>query len=83
MSDKELSELVDELRATIAASEGLSDEDRSHLDGIVGRIEDEADDDDEGIISSVEDAVARFEVEHVGLVRVINRIADALSAGGL
>ena len=81
-----MSELLDELRSAIADADGLAGEDRSHLDQLVRRIEIEADeeeDDDPNILDHIEDAVGRFETEHVGLVQTINRIANALSAGGI
>lgn len=80
MNDKDMAELLAELRAAVAASDGLSSEDRDHLEALADKIEAEA---DESLLESVDDAVTRFEVEHAGVVRVIGRIADALSAGGI
>ena len=80
MNDKDMAELLEELRTSLADSEGLSDEDRAHLEALADKIEAEA---DESLLESVEDAVTRFEVENAGVVRIIGRIADALSAGGL
>lgn len=84
--DRDMDELLDELRAAIAAAGGLAEEDRTHLDELVRRIEiesDEDEDDDPNIIEHLEESLARFETEHVGLVQTINRIANALSAGGI
>ena len=84
--DRDMDELLDELRTAIAAAGGLREEDRSHLDELVRRIELEADedeDDDPNIIEHLEESLSRFETEHVGLVQTINRIANALSAGGI
>ena len=88
MSEPELPELLDELRATIEHSESLSDDDRARLDGLVARVEavtDETTDDeaDEGLFEQLDDALSRFQTEHVTLVATINRIANVLSAGGL
>lgn len=86
MSDKDVAELLEELRAAVAEAGGLADDDRNHLDDLIRRIEVEADedeDDDPNIIEHIEDAVGRFETEHVDLVQTINRIANALSAGGI
>ena len=80
MNTKDMAELLEELRAAVAESEGLNDEERSHLGQLADKIEAEA---DESVLESIDDAVTRFEVEHSGVVRVINRIADALSAGGI
>lgn len=80
MNAKDMAELLDELRAAIAESGGLSDDDRAHLEALADKIEDES---DESIIESMGDAINRFEVEHSGVVRVINRISNALSAGGI
>ncbi len=86
MSDKEMSELLDELRSAIANADSLAGDDRTQLDELVRRIEVEADedeDDDPNIVEHIEDAIGRFEAEHVGLVQTINRIANVLSAGGI
>jgi hypothetical protein len=86
VSDKDVAELLEELRAAVAEAGGLADDDRNHLDDLIRRIEVEADedeDDDPNIIEHIEDAVGRFETEHVDLVQTINRIANALSAGGI
>ena len=80
MNAKDMAELLDELRAAIAESDGLDDDDRAHLDALADKIEAEA---DESVLESMGDAVSRFEVEHSGVVRVINRISNALSAGGI
>lgn len=84
--DQDISDLLDELRSTIAAMDGMADDDRAHLDALVRRIETEADedeDDDPNILEHLDDALSRFEAEHVGLVQTINRIANVLSAGGI
>ena len=84
--DRDMEELLDELRSAIAATTSLGDEDRSHLDELVRRIEVEADeneDDDPNIVEHLEESLSRFETEHLGLVDTINRIANALSAGGI
>jgi ribosomal protein L12E/L44/L45/RPP1/RPP2 len=84
--DRDMDELLDELRSAIAAAGGLGDDDRAHLDELVRRIEVEADeneDDDPNLVESLEESLARFETEHLGLVQTINRIANALSAGGI
>ncbi len=86
MNDEDVTELLDELRATIAQSEGLGDDDRDRLATLIGRIESEVDedeDDDPNLLDHVSDAIGRFETEHVDLVATINRIANALSAGGI
>lgn len=86
MPDRDVSELLDELRTAIAEADGLAGDDRTQLDRLVRRIEvevDEEEDDDPNILDHIDDAISRFEVEHVGLVRTINRIANALSAGGI
>lgn len=78
--------LIDDLRTAIATADGLDDEERTELESLVRRIELEADedeDDDPNILTHLDDALSRFQTEHVGLVRVINRIAGALSAGGI
>jgi ribosomal protein L12E/L44/L45/RPP1/RPP2 len=84
--DRDMEELLDELRSAIAAADGLSDEDRGHLAELLRRIEVEADeeeDDDPNIVEHLEESLSRFETEHLGLVQTINRIANALSAGGI
>ena len=86
MSDNDMSELLDELRSAIANADSLAGDDRTQLDELVRRIEVEADedeDDDPNIVEHIEDAIGRFEAEHVGLVQTINRIANVLSAGGI
>lgn len=83
MTDHELDRLLDELRAALDEASGLTDDDRDRLTGIVGRIDDATDDEPHGVVDQIEDAVHRFETEHVTLVSVLNRIANALSAGGI
>lgn len=86
VNDRDMTELLEELKSAIAEADGLAGDDRTHLDDLVRRIEVEADedeDDDPNIIDHIEDAIGRFETEHVGLVQTINRIANALSAGGI
>ncbi len=72
--------LLAELRKVVADSEGLSDDDRAHLDVLADRTEAEA---DESILKSIDDAITRLGVEHGAVARVVNRIANALSAGGI
>lgn len=83
VDEHELGELIDELRTTVAGSGSLSDEDRRRLDGLIERVEAVAEEEDEGLLDQLDDALSRFEAEHVGLVSVINRIANVLSAGGI
>ncbi|MEO0492106.1 MAG: DUF4404 family protein [Actinomycetota bacterium] len=80
MNQKDMAELIAELREALAASDGLADDERAELEALADKIEAEA---DESVLESMDDAVTRFEVEHSGLVRAIGRIADALSAGGI
>ncbi|MEQ8842214.1 MAG: DUF4404 family protein [Acidimicrobiales bacterium] len=83
--DEDMDELLSQLRAAIAET-GLGDDDRGRLDDLVRRIESQADedeDDDPNIFEHLDDALSRFEAEHTGLVHTINRIANALSAGGI
>lgn len=95
----ELDDLVTELRTSLASSEGLDPDQRTHLEDLASRIDkkidrrkaadaasddaDEDEDEDDGILDHVGDAVDQFEVEHPGLVTTLNRIANALSAGGI
>lgn len=80
----EIDQLLDELRATIADTPTLGDADRERIERLVDRI-DEADDSDqdESLLDHFHDVVAQFETEHAGLVAVVNRIANHLSAGGI
>ncbi|MDG1367950.1 MAG: DUF4404 family protein [Acidimicrobiales bacterium] len=80
MNEKDMAALLVELREAVAGSEGLSDDDRAHLDVLADRIEAEA---DESVLESIDDAITRFGVEHGTVARVVNRIANALSAGGV
>lgn len=80
MNEKDMAELLAELREAVAGSDGLSDDDRARLEVLANKIEDEA---DESLLESVDDAVTRFGVEHGTVARVVNRIANALSAGGI
>lgn len=80
MNPKDMAELLEELRVAVAESEGLSEEDRARLEALAREIEEEA---DESILESMDDAVTRFGVEHDSLARLINRIANSLSAGGI
>lgn len=80
MNEKDMAELLEELREAVAGSDGLSDDDRGHLEALADKIEAEA---DESLLESIDDAVTRFGVEHGTVARVINRIANVLSAGGI
>lgn len=97
-SEPELDVLIEELRATIEGSETLSPEDRVRLATLLRRIETtanedtepeprdeqgEQEDEEEGLLEQLDDALSRFETEHVGLVSTINRIANLLSASGI
>lgn len=85
VSEQDLDELIEELRSTIGRSASLSDDDRSRLDGLIGRVEASAasEEDDDGLLDHLEESLSRFETEHVDLVATINRIANVLSAGGI
>lgn len=83
MSDQDLEGLLDELRTAVTDTAGLADDDRTRLSGIIGRIEDAVEEERHGVLDQIEDAVHRFETEHVTVVDVLNRIANALSAGGI
>ena len=82
-----LDELIDELRTAVAGASSLSQDDRDRLDGLVARVDraadEEDDEEDEGLLDHLNDSVTRFEVENSGLVSVIGRIANVLSAGGI
>ena len=83
-AESDIDQLLDELRQTIADTPSLADADRQRLEQLVDRI-DEADDadEDESLIDHFQDFVGQFEAEHAGLVAVVNRIANHLSAGGI
>ena len=83
MSDHDLEQLVHELRTAIADSDSLADHDRARIDGLVERLETGIEDEHEGIVDHIEDSVHHFETDHPVLVETLNRIANALSAGGL
>lgn len=82
-----LEKLIDELKGAVAGASSLSPEDRDRLDGLVARVDRAADEDDneedEGLLDHLNDSFTRFEVENAGLVSVIGRIANVLSAGGI
>jgi ABC-type transporter Mla subunit MlaD len=82
VTEHELGALINELRTVIDESKSLSDEDRTRLNDLMSRVETGADEDD-GIVDHLEDALSQFETEHIDLVRIINRIANVLSAGGI
>ncbi len=84
--NEDVAALLDQLRNVIAATGGLAEDDRGRLDDLVRRIEaqaDENEDDDPNILEHLDDALSRFQADHVGLVQTINRIANVLSAGGI
>lgn len=83
MSDQDLDRLLDQLRAAVADTEGLADDDRARLSRIIGRIDEAVEEEEQGVVEQIEDAVHRFESDHLSLVEVLNRIANALSAGGI
>lgn len=83
VSDRDLDRLIDELRTAIADTSSLTTDDRVHLDELASKVEAAAEEEDEGVLEQIEEAVGRFETEHAGLVGIINRIANALSAGGI
>ncbi len=79
---QDLGALIEQLRSVIDESKSLSNEDRTRLETLMARVETRADE-DEGIVDHLEDALSQFETEHLDLVRIINRIANVLSAGGI
>jgi hypothetical protein len=77
-----LNELLAELRAAIDEAEQTGNREE------LARLVDELDrrlneDDDEGVVDDLRDAVDRWEAEHPRLAAAIGRAADALSALGL
>jgi uncharacterized coiled-coil protein SlyX len=86
--ERELAELIENLRSAIAETETLSTEDRSRLDNLIERVEASAEEaaaeeDDDSVLQHLDDARTRFATDHVDLMRIVNRIADVLGAGGL
>ena len=83
VTDHVLDNLVHELRSTIDDSDTLTDADRDRLDALTRRIEGHADEEHEGIVAHIGDAVGRFETDHPSLVQTLNRIAQTLNAAGI
>jgi len=86
--ERELAELIENLRSAVAETETLSGEDRSRLDNLIERVEASAEEaaaeeGDDTVLQHLDDARTRFETDHVDLMRIVNRIADVLGAGGL
>jgi uncharacterized protein YdcH (DUF465 family) len=81
--ERELAELIENLRSAVAETETLSGEDRSRLDKLIERVEASAEEGDDSVLQHLDDARTRFETEHVDLLRIVNRIADVLGAGGI
>ena len=83
MSDDVLGSLIGELRAAINNSETLPTEEQDRLVALVARVESRVIDEHGGLVEQIEDAVTRFETDHVALVGTLNRVANVLSAGGI
>ena len=77
-----LENLVRELRSTIENSESLAGEERSNLEALARRIEQQVDD-EHGLIENITDSVGQFETDHPALVQTLNRIAQTLNAAGI
>ncbi len=83
MSDEVLQSLIDQLRSAVTGSGSLIDPDREQILELVERLERRVSDEHGGLVEQIEDAVSRFETDHVALVATLNRVANALSAGGI
>ncbi len=83
MGDGVLESLIGELRAAVESSASLPTGERQHLLELVGRVESRVIEEHGGLVDQIEDAVSRFETDHVALVGTLNRVANALSAGGI
>jgi predicted Zn-dependent protease len=86
--ERELAELIENLRSAIAETGTLSGEDRSRLDNLIKQVEaaaeeEAAENDNDSVLQHLDDARTRFETDHVDLMRIVNRIADILGAGGI
>ncbi len=83
MGDGVLESLIGELKAAVNDSVSLATDERQHLLGLVGQVESRVTEEHGGLVDQIEDAVSRFETDHVALVGTLNRVANALSAGGI
>lgn len=83
MSDDVLASLIGELRAAIDNSDSIVGEEQVRLMALVARVESRVADEHDGLVEQLEDAVSRFETDHVALVGTLNRVANVLSAGGI
>ena len=83
MAEHDLERLLGELRSTIEESQSLEADERQKLETLATRIEEQADEERHGLIDQLGDAVENFETVHPSLTQTLNRIANALSAGGI
>lgn len=83
--EETLEQLLARLKAEIEDAEH-GDLDREELARLAGELEDRLgadDDDDDGIVGRLREAVLRFEGSHPDLATLIGRTADALSGMGI
>ena len=88
MSEHELETLLEQLRLELDAVDEGATEDRERLDGLAARLEHRlanprVDDEDEELLSTLSDVLARYESEHPSLTGVLNRIMVSLSSLGI
>ena len=82
VTDNDLENLVRELRSTIEGSASLAGDERTKLEDLAQRIEQQVDD-EHGLIENIADSVGLFETDHPALVQTLNRIAQTLNASGI
>ena len=88
MSEREIIESLERLRAEIDRLEGAPAETRAHLEGLVADIErrlaEEAEEEETGgLLDALRESVDRFEVEHPRAAGILNDILVKLGAMGI
>lgn len=88
MPHERLNKILNDLRAELSRAETLTDEDRSHLSGVVDQIRNVLDDstdenEEESVLAVIDDAALHFEAEHPRLTKTLYQISELLRSAGL
>ena len=86
MDDQDIFQQIEALKAVLGDSEGLSEDAREKMRGLIDRVEEQlpaAVTDEDGIAEQFEALVTEFEVTHPTLTGVVNNLLVALGNMGV
>jgi len=87
MSDEKLREELERLRTEADNLKADDAAGREHIDKVIAQVEkrldEEQENDDEGLLEHLQNAIAHFEVEHPRAAAVLNDIMNKLASMGI